>query len=67
VRMRSIERKLLRERRSEECEQRDHWLEKFAHGIYVMELRWTRLLARSATHRVGISIKRTRRHVEGAA
>ena len=43
------------------------WLEAFAHGIYVMELRWTCLLARSATHRIGVSDKRIRRHVEGAA
>ena len=65
--MQAIERKVIRERRREEREQRDHWLDNFAHGIYVMELHWARLLASSATHRVGISIKRVRRHVEGAA
>ena len=65
--MLAIERKVVRERRREERERRDNWLDKFAHGIYVMELHWTRMLARSATHRVGISIKRVRRHVEGAA
>ena len=65
--IRAIECKVVQERRREERERRDHWLEKFAHGIYVMELHWTRMLASSATHRVGVSIKRVRRHVEGAA
>lgn len=65
--MQAIERKVIRERRREERERRDNWLDKFAHGIYVMELHWTRMLARSATHHVGVSEKHVRRHVKGAA
>lgn len=67
LRIHAMHIKVVQERRREERERRDHWLEKFAHGIYVMELHWTRMLASSATHRVGVSIKRVCRHVEGAA
>jgi hypothetical protein len=65
--IRAIEREVIKARRQEERDRRDNWLDNFAHGIYVMELHWARLLAGSATHRVGVSIKRVRRHVEGAA
>jgi hypothetical protein len=67
IRTRAIEREVIRERRQEERDRRARWLNDFAHGIYVMELHWTRMLVSSATHRVGVSIKRVRRHVEGAA
>jgi hypothetical protein len=53
MRIHRIEREMTAQRQHEAEERRIHWLDKFAHGIYTMELRWTKLLARSATHRVG--------------
>jgi hypothetical protein len=52
MRVHRIEREMIVQRQHEAEERRIHWLDKFAHGIYTMELHWTKLLARSATHRV---------------
>jgi len=67
IRVRAIEREVIKERRREEHNRRARWLNDFAHGIYVLELQWACLLTRSATHHVGVSEKHVRRHVEGAA
>ena len=52
MRTHRIEREMIAQRQYEAEERRIHWLDRFAHGIYTMELHWTKLLARSATHRV---------------
>ena len=53
MRIHRIEREMIALRQHEAQERRLYWLDKFAQGIYTMELHWTKLLARSATHRVG--------------
>ena len=67
IRTRVIEQEVIKERRQEEHDRRARWLNDFAHGIYVLELQWACLLARSATRNVGVSEKHVRRHVKGAA
>jgi len=53
IRRRAIERELEEERRRDVQERRARWLDDFAHGIYVMEMRWAYLLARQWKHHVG--------------